>query len=121
MSVVEPTFQPSSQDPSIVLQSENTISEGPGSLVVQENHSIDEYIFDGDLLDERVTSSNILAVSEAMVIQGLTILSEELPRSTGTSYLPKWDNTLRSLATRHQNNGILDVDKEDIMEQIGFG
>lgn len=50
-----------------------------------------------------------------MVIQGLTVLSEELPRNSNTPP-SKWDNTPGSLATRHQNDGPLDVDEENFIE-----
>lgn len=74
-------------------------------------------MFDRNFPNKKVISSNILAISEVVAIQELIALSEELPKSTGSSSPPKWDNTLRSLSTRCQNDGPLDIKKEDVMEK----
>lgn len=50
---------------------------------------MDELMFDRDLPTEREMSFNILYISEVMVIQGLTNLSEELPKGIRTPSLPK--------------------------------
>lgn len=48
----------------------------------------------------RGMSSDIFAISEAMVIQGLTYLSDELPKVIVTLCLPKYENTLGFITTR---------------------
>lgn len=72
------------------------------------------------------TSSRILAVSEDMVVHGLTDLSKELTKSGGNKQVllsfgtstpslsshPLWDNTPRSLVTRQQNEESTE-EKED--------
>lgn len=54
-------------------------------------------------------------MSEAMVIQGMMTLSEELPKGIRTLSLPKWDNNPGSLAIRYQNNGLIDAEQEDVI------
>lgn len=76
-------------------------------------------MFDGDLSTKKGAFLIFFFISGIMVIQGLTVLSEELPRNSNTPP-PKWDNTPGFLATRHQNDGPLDVDEENFMELTGL-
>lgn len=50
-------------------------------MVILKSHSVDEHIFNGDFPYERGIFSNILVVSDVMVVQELIGLSEELPES----------------------------------------
>lgn len=70
--------QPGPLEPLTNFQYKGILFEGLGTLFVHENNSINEHMFDRDLPDKWGTSSNILLVSEAMVVKGLPKISEHI-------------------------------------------
>ncbi|KAM3325321.1 hypothetical protein P3S67_000446 [Capsicum chacoense] len=60
-----------------VILAQNLSLENPASSSSSEIHVVDEKIFEGYLYTKKETQSNILDLSEKMVIQWLTALSEE--------------------------------------------
>lgn len=61
------------------------------------------------------TSSNILAISVEIRIQGLTTLSGKFSRDSTTPGSPKWDTTLATLSIERQNNPSGSTEDDNLM------